>query len=143
MGEGYFAVGGDQMGLQFIPTVREDQVPETGARFNVEHLVRPMKVYPVHESELDTISFLNPLVAGFLSVGSALLLFAIGLLVDLAVEGQFAEGGITAYGKALAQIVAPTLIGLGILSYLAGGLAWRKRRSVWRKIRDESRMTTQ
>ena len=63
--------------------------------------------------------------------------------LDLAVEGQLARGELTSFGKALLLLVVPTLGFLALLCYLAGVVAWRKRSSVWTKIRDESRATTQ
>ena len=122
--------------------------PDVGARFAVSHLERPMNVYPIHESELSSISFLNPLVTGFASVGSALLLFAVGLIVDLAIEGQFSQdemgnNQLNEFGRALLIIVTPTLGALALICFGGAILAWRKRDSIWSEIKSQSRVSSQ
>ena len=127
------------------PQDREESkaLAEVGAHFALRHLERPMNVYPVHESELESISFLNPLVTALFSIGSALILFALGLIADLAVEGQLVAGSLNPYGRALLFLVTPVLGVLGLASYIGGIAALRKRRSIWRQIKDESRIIRQ
>ena len=116
---------------------------QAGARFAVHHLERPMSVYPVHESEIEQTSFLNPIVATLFSVASALILLAVGLIADLAIEGQLARDELTELGRAILVIVVPVLVVLGVIAGSFGYLAWRKRKSVWDTIRAESHVATQ
>ena len=65
----------------------------------------------------------HPLVTGFSSVGSALLLLAAGLTIDLAVEGQLAKDELTEYGRALPVLVSPILGALALCWQLISRLS--------------------
>ena len=69
-----------------------------------------MKVFPVHESEIASLSLLTNLVTSFFSGASAALLFGIGVLVDLTLEGQFATGQFTESGRILFYLVVPSSV---------------------------------
>jgi len=109
-----------------------------GALFRPIHMERPMKVFPIHESEVSGLSLLNNLVTGFWSGASGLLLLAIGLIIDLAVEGQLISGQLTESGRVLLLCVTPLCGLIAFALFIAGWLAKGKRASIWRRIEEES-----
>ena len=117
------------------PTV---QAP-SGATFDPKHMVRPMKVFPVHQSEITSLSLLNNLVAGFLAGAFSLFFLGVGVVLDLAIEGRFGEAGLGDSDKVLLYCVVPILGVLALILAGAGILAIRKRRSTWEQIESESK----
>lgn len=97
-----------------------------------------MKVFPVHESDISSLSLLNNLVTLFFSGASATLLFGIGILVDLAIEGHFVAGQTTESGRVLLLVVVPICIVFTVALTLIGFWVRGKRQSIWQKIEDES-----
>lgn len=104
-----------------------------GALLHTMHVERTVKIYPVVESELKTLSILNSLALVFSSVGTGLLTFAVGVVTDAAVQGQ-----LTDYGRALVCVVAPVFGTLALISYGIAVAAWRSRGSELSRIREES-----
>ena len=106
----------------------------SGSRFLSTHMERTMKVFPVNESEILSLSSFNNLVTGFWSGASGLLLLGIGVMIDLAIEGQFAAGQLTESGKILLWILAPVLFVGGIMLGFCGFWAKGKRKTIWENI---------
>lgn len=108
-----------------------------GSVFNSIHMRRPMKVFPVHQSEITSLSFLNNLVTGFFSAAFSLFFLGVGIVIDLAVEGKFGGVGLSESDRVLLYCVAPLVGGLAILSIGAGIWATVKRKSTWAQIEGE------
>lgn len=111
---------------------------QLGAVFRPIPMERPMKVYPVHGSDIISLSLLNTLVTGLWSGASALIFLGIGIIIDLAVGGQFTAGQLTESGRVLLICVAPLCGVLGLASFIAGWIVRGKRESIWDKIERES-----
>ncbi len=104
-----------------------------GATILTAYAERQVKAYPIFETELDSISFLNTQVLVYFSVGSALLSFAVGIWTNAA----FAEN-LTPAGTLLARVAGPLLCVASAAAYLLGLNARRSRVSQWMKIKQES-----
>ena len=107
--------------------------PREGAVFHTYHMGRTVRIYPITEGELKTISIMNTLAIVFFSIGSALLSFALGIIVNCAIDGQLTE-----VANTLLRVVAPICGVLGIISYVIGILALVTRKSELGRISKES-----
>jgi hypothetical protein len=92
-----------------------------------------VKAYPIFESELESLSFLNTMTLVFFSVGSAMVSFAFGIWTNAA----FAEK-LTAEGVVASNYGAPALLIAAVICYGLGGLSLYSRRQQWLKIKAES-----
>ena len=108
-----------------------------GALLRTTHVERTVRVDAVQENELETVSLLNTSVTVCFSVGSALLLFAVGILADWAIEDS-----LTATGKVLVKVVTPICGVLAMGFYGAGVVLVHTRKTHWKRIRDESQEIT-
>ncbi len=83
-----------------------------------------MKEYVITEAELDEISLLNTLASVCFSLGSAAILFAVGLLSSAVIQGTLSEraNGFVQMGEWVGFII-------GGLAMFFGILAWVKRYS--------------
>jgi hypothetical protein len=106
---------------------------ERGATILTAYAKREMKAYPIFETELDSIAFLNTLSLVFFSAGSALLSFAIGIWTNAA----FSER-LTPEAAVLSKAGAPALIVAAIVCYVLGERARRSRETEWGKIKGKS-----
>ncbi len=107
--------------------------PETGALLRTVPTERKAVTYAVSESELDMISLLNSLSVVFFSVGSALLTFALGLLMQAVLQEHT-----TSESWGIIRIVCPTLAVLASLSFGVATFALLKRGSVVGKMKREA-----
>lgn len=98
-----------------------------------------MKVFPVHQSEMISLSLLNNLVTGFFAGASSLLLLGVSVVINLAIEGKFGEVGLGDGDKVLLYCVVPIFGVLALILAGAGIFAIRKRRSTWKQIESESK----
>ena len=94
---------------------------------------RQVKAYPIFESELESLSFLNTMTLVFFSVGSATISFAVGIWTNATFAEKMTPEGVVAsiYG-------APVLLVAAAICYGLGGLALYSRRQQWSKIKTES-----
>jgi hypothetical protein len=104
-----------------------------GATILTAYAARQVKAYPIFETELDSISFLNTQATIYFSLASALFSFAVGILTNAAFVDTM-----TAPGAILAKVIAPLLIVGAICAGLLGRHAFKSRASQWSKIRHES-----
>lgn len=95
---------------------------------------REVRAYPIFETELNSIAFLNTVSIVFFSVGSAFISFAIGIWTNAA----FAER-LTPEGVVLSKIGGPALCIAAALCYGLAIWALVTRRSEWQKIKDASK----
>jgi len=119
---------------------QQDVAVESAATFAIGGAViksiyaeRQVKVYAVHESEVQTIGWFNSQASALIGLGSALLTYGIGILTNAA----FAEK-LTPIGEAASLLFAPILIGMSLLAFVGAALAIRRRSSVWSGIKKES-----
>jgi len=92
-----------------------------------------MNTYPVSEPEMEQISSLSAQATAFFSIAS----FLFGIGVSIFVNATFYVE-LTPEAKVATKYVAPLLMGLGLISALAGCWAQYKRRSTWARIKAES-----
>ena len=111
----------------------------SGATFRPIHMERTMRVFPVHQSEMISLSLLNNLVTGFFAGASSLIFLGAGVVIDLAIEGKFGEVGLGDGDKVLLYCVVPIFCVLALVLAGAGIFAIRKRRSTWEQIEGESK----
>lgn len=104
-----------------------------GATMQAQYMARTMKCYPVHESELETLSTLNAASTVFTSIGSACLAFAVGIATNAA----FAET-MTPVAQVATGLGAPVLAVIALVFYGLGIGASLRRRSLWDKIKREA-----
>ena len=107
--------------------------PREGAVFQTYNMERTVRIYPITEGELKTISIMNTLAIVFFSLGSALLSFALGIIVNCAIEGQLTE-----VANTLLRVVAPICGILSLISYGIGIWALIAKKSELGRIGKES-----
>ena len=116
------------------PRKQSEFRPEgSGATILTSYTERKVQAFPIFETELESLSFLNGLVLAFSSVASALLAFAVGIWTNAA----FAER-VTPEGAIMANIVAPGLCCLALISYGLAFWAYKRRSSTWQKVKNQS-----
>ncbi len=106
-------------------------VMQPGSGFKNISLMRPMKVYPVQESEVQSLGLLNQLVTGFFSASSGFAFFALGLWAQ-------AESG-DKQPTSTFWLLFWVCVFVALIFLVIGGLCVRQRKSVWQKIQDEAK----
>lgn len=120
--------------MGFKPSNKDSTVDVGGAKFRPVHMERHMRVFPVDESEIVSLSILNDLTTAFFSGASTLFVLSVGIVIDLALQDQYWGNYTTEHSKFLLYILVPIFIVAAILLLLAGIWALRKRTSVWDNI---------
>ena len=132
-----------QMAAELTPGLPREEGPTpaaaaaTGALVQSFYAVRDMRIYPVAEHELESLTTMNMLNTALLAVGIGLISLAIGIAANYA----FAEK-ITPEGDVLTKFGAPILAVLGIVAFLFCGFTLKKRNAIWDTIRSESKSTS-
>ena len=112
---------------------RKQFTSESGAFFRILHMERRVRVYPLQEGEMTTLSVFNTLAIVFFSAGTGLLTFAVGLITDSIIEGRLTDSS-----RVLVYAVTPLCLVLALLSYCVAIWALRSRSSELDRIREES-----
>ena len=108
--------------------------PQGGSDIRVLHTERDVTVYLLTESDLDRVSDLGALAAGF----TALATFFGGLWIDLFKDQQLAESIPAATVEALGYV--HPLLGILTMVFAAAALTfWLKRGSLQSKIKRDSK----
>lgn len=117
---------------------RAHQETQTGAVFDPQHGVRPMKVYPISESDMLLLQAATALASIFWSFGLVL----IGYGVEIHLDASF-SGPLSAKAEVLANNVEPICFVIGALLLLSGiglgliyWLTWRrvKKSTIFKKV---------
>jgi hypothetical protein len=112
------------------------QEGQHGATVSAFYVEREVKVFALHEYEVDNLSSLNADSSTFFSLGSILITLGLSIKInaifyaDLTPEGHVAE----AYAF-------PILLFVGVVFVLVGVRAVYKRASILSKIKNQSRLT--
>jgi hypothetical protein len=104
-----------------------------GSYVVTKHTEREMKLYGVYESELRTIAILNGITALFASLGTGLVAFAAGQVVDLA------KSTASPAGQNLVVTVCWVSGILAVACYAIAGLAFWYKHSEVSEIKSKSR----
>lgn len=110
-----------------------DSESESGIKFHTYHVGRTVKIYPILESELRSISMLNSLVIMLVSVGTFFLSYAIGLATDWAMQDS-----ITATGTILVNVVVPICLVLCLVFFASAYWAYKRRKNDLDKTLEET-----
>jgi hypothetical protein len=105
-----------------------------GALLRTVHAERTLMIYPIFESELRTISIFNALTAAGFSIGTGLLTFAGGLLIQTWQQDKPSPNA-----WKVVEIIDPILAVLAIVSYIFAIWAMKTRDSELNKIKKESK----
>ena len=101
-----------------------------GAHLSVDHGGRAVKAYPVTESELRTMTFINSFAGVAFGVGG----FFLGLFVEIFIDASFSDK--LSIEAALLLKFGPWIFGiLSAASFVAGVLAVVFRSSTWKDIK--------
>lgn len=101
-----------------------------GAVFQTTYVSRSVNAYPLHDSDIESLSLFNNLSTLFFNFCSFLLALALGIWTNAAfVERPTAEGQI------LAWVAAPIMIFFSVV--FLGWAIWAhvKRKTIWSEIR--------
>lgn len=104
-----------------------------GATVQSEYMGRTMKCYPVHETEMESLSTMNTEATVFFSSMSACIALAAGIVTN----AIFAERS-TEMSKFATLIGAPFLGGLAILFGCLGVYTAYRRSALWGRIKQEA-----
>jgi hypothetical protein len=105
-----------------------------GAVIYPDYATREVKIYPVFESEVRSLSAFNTLGNVAFSVAASLASTATGIWINAAFAGNP-----TAEGTILSRVFAPCLCALALAVLLLALWAIRQRKSVWSAIDRESK----
>ena len=106
---------------------------DRGATVRSLYVEREVKVFAIHEFEVEVLSQFNTLATAGFSVGAALISYSIGIWTNAA----FSEK-LTPMGEASSHILAPILAALGVASLLFALWALWRRKSAWTTIQNQS-----
>lgn len=104
-----------------------------GAVYRAVHMVRDVKIYPIEENELKTLSMFSAIVTVVTSVGSIVVGFLMSIWWDMFTSNNAAKATV---GTGI------TVAGGGVILVCIGIAVWaqRSRQSELRKILGESRL---
>jgi hypothetical protein len=105
-----------------------------GATVNNLYVQREVKVYGIHESEVDTLSYLNDQATIFFASASFLGVVAVTIWLNL----EFAEHS-TPTGDMLMEYVAPFLLIISLVLLYIARSATKRRSSTWDAVKRGSR----
>lgn len=94
---------------------------------------RSMKTYPVHETEMNSISLLNTGATLFFTLAG----IPFGIAMSIWISAAF-NSTQTQLGTLCALIVAPILLIFAVVFFVLGCTAWLQRRNLWSHIKSES-----
>ena len=103
--------------------------------FQPAMLVREVNVYPVTESELETVASVNWLTTLFCS---AALAFA-SVAASFWIAGETAGGNVSDKASAVFEIVPYLASGAAVLALIAAGIMWNVGASTLRRVKKECR----
>ncbi len=106
---------------------------EAGSKFHTYQIGRTVKIYPILETELRSISMLNTLVIISFSAGTGFLTYGIGLVTD----GVMQES-ITETGHFLFNFVVPLCAIVCLLCYGVAYWAFKNRITDLEKLLEET-----
>lgn len=119
------------------PKPDEPDPPTHGALYTPLHVERRVKIYPIQEHELTTLSLFSTTITVCSSIASATLIFVLGIAWNLAT----ATGAIDPTVRRMSALgITIGAVVVLICAAIAFG-AWRKRGSELSKILSESRAT--
>ena len=111
---------------------------QMGAVYHTTYMERRVKIYPLQESELRMVGMFNTLTSVFLSVGSGLLTFGLGLTVQAIFTDK-----LSGTAEALTYVVAPLCFVLALVFFGLAEWARRSRETEMGNIRREVGETSQ
>ena len=94
-----------------------------------------MRVFPVDESEIISLSMLNDLTTGFFSGASTAFILSIGIIIDMALQGQYWGNYSTELGRIFLCLLFPILAVVAVILLVCGIWTLKKRSSIWDNIR--------
>lgn len=112
---------------------------QRGAMLQTAYATRSIVVYAIHEGEIDSISSMNTLSMFFLSIGS----FFLAASLSVYVNASFATGELPPTAKIACNIIAPCGIAIAVISFGIAGWAIYRRGSTWKRIKRESKNSTE
>lgn len=104
-----------------------------GATVQSQYMGRTMKCYPIHETEISTISMLNTASTVLFELATA----AVGYATSILSSAIFYQT-ITPAGQIGTKIVAPALLVFAAIVGVGGVLAIIGRQNAWGRIKAES-----
>jgi hypothetical protein len=111
-----------QNGFQFL----------RGSTILTTHTVRQMKAFEIYENEMESLSLLNWITTLFGALGTGLISFAIGQVVDL-VKNQNMNNS----PKETISIVCCICVILAVVCYIIAGISFWKGKSQLNKIKSQ------
>jgi amino acid permease len=107
-----------------------------GATVSNLYVQREVKVYGIHESEVDTLSYLNDQATIFFTTAS----FLGGVAITIWLNWAFAERA-TLTGDILTEYIAPLLLIISLVLLYVARSATKRRSSTWEEVKRGSRST--
>ena len=107
--------------------------PSRGSDIFTVNTVRKMKVFPIGEPELDSLSMLDAITTLFSAFGTGLIGFAIEQIVDLIKTPNMNVGS-----KDTISIVCHICFAFAVMCYVIAGWSFFKGKSQLKKIKGES-----
>lgn len=104
-----------------------------GAIVRSIYVQREVKVYAIHESDVQQIGGFNTQASIFVGVGAALVSYAVGIWTN----ASFAER-LTPLGEAASTVLAPIIAALGFLSLGLASWAIYRRSAIWSEVGSKS-----
>jgi hypothetical protein len=98
-----------------------------------QYMGRTMKCYPLHESEMGTLSILNTQATVFFSAATG----AFGYAVSIWTNAAFA-GAPTETARIATHTIAPLVAIAGVVFSIIALICAVQRRGVWERIKKES-----
>jgi hypothetical protein len=125
--------GSDSNTVIFTPISTSDTEPSRGAFYQPTHLVRAVKIYPIQESELRTLSMFSTIVTVVASIASLAFAFALSVWWDVMQSKDIAA---TKLGYGVLVVCGVVILGcVGV-----GAWAIMERKSQLQTIISESRV---
>lgn len=108
---------------------------QTGSQLYMLHATRVMKVYPIVESELSTITIMNVLSALGFSIGGIF----VGIAINVWINASFYKE-LVPEAQVMVYWGAPISLVLGLFFFAVSVLAVAFRSSTWRAVRRSASM---